>query len=79
MDHPHQQLLDPSFGKLSPHAPPELAAFAFLISLDRFDVNPISFWLFFMCSPPLLIAGVLCRKSVRNYYARTAESNSPTN
>jgi len=31
MDHPHQQLLDPSFGKLSPHAPPELAAFAFLI------------------------------------------------
>ncbi|HSY37478.1 MAG TPA: hypothetical protein VK814_17120 [Acidobacteriaceae bacterium] len=31
MDHPHQQLLDPSFGKLSPFAPPELAAFAFLI------------------------------------------------
>ena len=30
-DHPHQQLLDPAFGKLSPHAPPELAAFAFLI------------------------------------------------
>ncbi len=31
MDYPHQQLLDPAFGKLSPHAPPELAAFAFLI------------------------------------------------
>lgn len=48
------------------------AIFAFLISLDHFDVNPISFWLFFMCSPPLFIAGVLCRKSVRNYYAGTA-------
>ena len=30
-DHPHQQLLDPAFGKLAPHAPPELSAFAFLI------------------------------------------------
>ncbi len=28
---PHQQLLDPAFAKLDPHAPPELAAFAFLI------------------------------------------------
>ena len=30
-DHPHQHLLDPTFGQLSHHAPPELAAFAFLI------------------------------------------------
>ena len=30
-DHPHQELLDPVFGKLSPDAPPELATFAFLI------------------------------------------------
>jgi hypothetical protein len=30
-DHSHQQLHDTTFGKLSPNAPPELAAFAFLI------------------------------------------------
>ena len=30
-DHPHQHLLDPAFGKLSPQAPPDLGAFAFLI------------------------------------------------
>jgi magnesium-transporting ATPase (P-type) len=55
------------------------AAFVFLNSLDHFDPNPIVFWLIFMCFHPVLVAIILARKSVRDYYAGAAQSDSPAN
>ncbi len=54
------------------------AAYVVLLIMDHDDENPVTFWLIYMCSLPLLIAIVLCSKSVRRYYAGAAQSDSPT-
>jgi hypothetical protein len=55
------------------------AGFVLLNCLDHFDPNPVLFRLFFMCAFPVFLAIILCRRSVRAYYAGAARRESATN